>query len=171
MFAFILNGFSRAKASSERMKEGLVVGEVGLEELMGEKEKQKLDAIGTIKFEGVSFTYPNSKRPVLEDITFDVKQGEQVANMGATGAAKSSLLNLIPRFYEPTRGNIYISNQNIKNLPLKYLRSMIGFVPQRSLLFTGTIRDNVIWGNRNAELGEVMEATKKAQIHDTIMEF
>ena len=171
MFAFILNGFSRAKASSERMKEVLVVGEDGLEELMGEKEKQKLDEIGTIKFEGVSFTYPNSKRPVLEDITFEVKQGEKIAIMGATGSGKSTLLNLIPRFYEPTRGNIYISNQNIKNLPLKYLRSMIGFVPQRSLLFTGTIRDNVIWGNRNAELGEVMEATKKAQIHDTIMEF
>src|SRR5690606_22557643 len=150
MFAFILNGFSRAKASSERRKEVIVVGEVGLEELVGEKENQKLDEIGTIKYEGLSFNYPNSKRPELEDITFEVKQGEKIAIMGATGSGKSTLLNLIPRFYEPTRGNIYISNQNIKNLPLKYLRSMIGFVPQRSLLFTGTIRDNVIWGNRNA---------------------
>lgn len=169
MFAFILNGFSRAKASSERMKEVLVIHE-GLEELEDEEQKGE-EKIGDITFEDVSFAYPNTHRYVLKNLSFKVKQGEKIAIMGATGAGKSTLLNLIPRFYEPTSGNIYIGNRNMKDWSVKSLRSIIGFVPQRSILFTGTIQDNVLWGNQEAEFHDIIDATKRAQIHNSIEEF
>lgn len=171
MFAFILNGFSRAKASSERMAEILIMEE-GLErdcERNGKSVSQ--DENDMVRFNGVSFTYPNTDKPVLQNITFEVKKGEKLAIMGATGSGKSTLLSLIPRFYDPTEGAIEVRGKNIKDWPLKELRSIIGYVPQKSLLFTGSIEDNVKWGRREAAFDEVVAATKMAQIHDTISAF
>lgn len=170
MFAFILNSFSRAKASSERMAEILIMEE-GMEKADGLKEEKVSDEIGAISFKEVSFIYPNTKKPVLQDITFDVKKGEKLAIMGATGSGKSTLLSLIPRFFEPTKGEILVDGKDIKEWPLKKLRSMIGYVPQKSLLFTGTIEDNVKWGKREATFEEVMAAAKRSQIHETISAF
>jgi len=170
MFAFILNGFSRAKASSERMAEILMMEE-GMEKANGLKVEGVSAESSAIRFKGVSFIYPNTNKPVLQDITFDVKKGEKLAIMGATGAGKSTLLSLIPRFYEPTKGEILVGEKDIKEWPLKKLRSMIGYVPQKSLLFTGTIEDNVKWGKREAVFDEVVAAAKMAQIHETISAF
>ncbi|QBK24635.1 ABC transporter ATP-binding protein [Ureibacillus thermophilus] len=170
MFAFILNSFSRAKASSERMAEILIMEE-GMEKADGLKEEKVSAEIGAISFKEVSFIYPNTKKPVLQDITFDVKKGEKLAIMGATGSGKSTLLSLIPRFFEPTKGEILVDGKDIKEWPLKKLRSMIGYVPQKSLLFTGTIEDNVKWGKREAAFDEVVAAAKRSQIHETISAF
>lgn len=169
MFAFILNGFSRAKASSERMAEVLTIQE-GLERVEDEKSGA-LENLGSVCFDGVSFAYPNTGKNVLKDISFEVREGEKLAIMGATGAGKSTLLNLIPRFYELTEGDIFVNGRNIKDWSLKELRSIIGYVPQKALLFTGSIEDNVKWGKREAVHDEVVSATQKAQIHDAIERF
>lgn len=169
MFAFILNGFTRAKASSERMAEILVMEE-GLEEEKSGTETPK-EEFGTVRFKGVSFKYPNTKKLVLQDISFEVKQGEKLAIMGTTGSGKTTLLSLIPRFYEPSKGEIVVNGRNISDWSLKDLRNMIGYVPQKALLFTGSIENNVKWGKRMAEHREVVVATTKAQIHDTILNF
>ncbi|MFL0506918.1 ABC transporter ATP-binding protein [Ureibacillus sp. 179-F W5.1 NHS] len=171
MFAFIINALSRAKASSERMEEILLI-ESGIEEhTQSEKLSPTIQHSESIRFEHVTFQYPNTKKPILKDVSFTVATGETIAIMGATGAGKSTLLNLIPRFYVPTSGAIYINGQHITKWPLEKLRSMIGYVPQQSMLFTGSIYDNVSWGKQGAEMEEVRIATTQAQIHQTVENF
>ncbi|MEK9196920.1 ABC transporter ATP-binding protein [Ureibacillus sp. FSL E2-3493] len=171
MFAFIINALSRAKASSERMEEILLI-ESGIEEhTQSEKLSPTIQHSESIRFEHVTFQYPNTKKPILKDVSFTVATGETIAIMGATGAGKSTLLNLIPRFYAPTSGAIYINGQHITKWPLEKLRSMIGYVPQQSMLFTGSIYDNVSWGKQGAEMEEVRIATTQAQIHQTVENF
>ncbi|NLY79607.1 MAG: ABC transporter ATP-binding protein [Lysinibacillus sp.] len=170
MFAFILNGFSRAKASSERMAEILMI-EDGLENIEGNSSEEEMDDKGTIRFSSVSFAYPNRENKVLENITFEVGSGEKLAIMGATGAGKSTLLSLIPRFYEASEGDIFVNGRKIKDWSLKELRSVIGYVPQKALLFTGSIEENVKWGKRDATYDEITSATKKAQIHSAVERF
>ncbi|RUL52050.1 ABC transporter ATP-binding protein [Lysinibacillus antri] len=169
MFAFIINAFSRAKASAERMAEVLIIEE-GIEKHVTSEKVRPL-TVGSIKFENVSFNYPNTDKKVLDNISFTVMEGEKLAIMGATGSGKSTLLNLLPRFYEPTSGAIYIHNQNINDMPLESLRAMVGFVPQQSMLFTGSIYENVRWGRQAAALNEVHYAASQAQIHQTIENF
>nr|WP_106782454.1 ABC transporter ATP-binding protein [Lysinibacillus timonensis] len=171
MFAFIIIAFARAKASAVRMEEILIVSENQLEkdeEVGLETHVQKIDNFGTIRFEQVSFTYPNSNIEVLSDITFEVKPGEKLAVMGETGAGKTTLLNLIPRFYKPTSGKVYVNGRLVKDWNLSELREMIGFVPQKPLLFTGAIQENIRWGKQNATFSEIEHASKQAQIHKTI---
>lgn len=172
MFAFFINLYSRAKASSERMEEVLLVQD-GIEEIQHgiEDLKDKENLGGTIRFEQVSFVYPNTTKKVLDNITFDVKKGEKLAIMGATGSGKSTLLNLIARFYEPTSGKVYVNNEDVATWDLKSLRAYLGIVPQKSMLFTGSIVENIRWGKQDASLEEVQEATKQAQIHNAIENF
>lgn len=175
MFAFIIIAIARAKASADRMQEVLLVDKVGLEMKKVEKDtkqiKDAIDEIGTVRFEQVSFTYPNSDLQVLSGISFNVKQGEKLAIMGETGAGKTTLLNLLPRFYEPTSGKIFVNGRNILDWEIEELRSMIGFVPQKSLLFTGSINENLKWGKQKALLSEVQLAAEQAQIHETVENF
>lgn len=167
MFAFIINAFSRAKASAERMEEILIV-EHGTETKSFEVNNLVEHKVGSIQFDKVSFNYPNSDRQILNNVSFTVMEGEKLAIMGATGSGKSTLLNLLPRFYDVTSGTIFINGRDIKEWPLERLRAMFGYVPQQSMLFTGTISENVRWGKQDAELNEIINATTKAQIHNTL---
>ncbi|MEC1178597.1 ABC transporter ATP-binding protein [Metasolibacillus meyeri] len=169
MFAFIIIAFARAKASSERMEEILLV-EDGLEVRTGQALEFNESELGTVRFENVSFAY-NAKQNVIHNVSFDVKQGEKLAIMGATGAGKSTLLNLIPRFYEATDGRVFVNGRDVKAWDLDDLRAMIGFVPQQSLLFTGSILENVSWGKVDASLTEVEAAATQAQIHESVESF
>lgn len=112
----------------------------------------KLDlkkASGNVSFEDVSFVYPNSDEAVLKNITFTAKKGETTAFIGSTGSGKSTLINLVPRFYDVTEGNILIDNINIKDLELENLYSLFGYVPQQGILFKGTIKSNIGFGTDN----------------------
>lgn len=169
MFAFIIIFFSRAKASSERMEEVLLVDEE-LEQGL-ESGKSPRRAFGEIEFDNVSFRYPNTKEWVLENISFKLQSGQKLAVMGATGAGKSTLFNLIPRFFEVTRGTIRIDGIAAEQWPLRELRETIGYVPQQSILFTGSIEENLGWGDTEAEQEWLVNAARKAQIHSSIEEF
>lgn len=170
MFAFIIIAFARAKASAERMEEILVI-EDGLEIKEGKAETLDESKLGTVEFQHVSFHYPNSEQPVLSNVSFSVKQGQKLAIMGATGAGKSTLLNLIPRFYEATSGSVLVNGRKVQAWDLDDLREMIGFVPQQSMLFTGSIYENVSWGKQDAVLEEVQDAAGQAQIHSAVESF
>lgn len=166
MFAFIIVAFSRAKASAERMEEVLVANddlEVNRSESSGLSQLE-----GELRFEHVSFTYPGKPEPILDNISFHVAPGEKLAIMGATGSGKSTLLNLIPRIFEATEGKIFVGGTEVNEWSLKDLRDTIGLVPQQSILFTGSILDNLSWGDTEAAPDELEEAAKKAQIHESI---
>ncbi|ALC86654.1 ABC transporter ATP-binding protein [Bacillus sp. FJAT-22090] len=169
MFAFIIIFFSRAKASSERMEEVLLVKE-GIEEIETDTP-DSLPGIGEIEFNHVSFHYPTTDVPVLKDVSFTVRPGSKLAIMGATGSGKSTLLNLIPRFFDVSKGEILINGVDVKEWPLKELRQVIGLVPQQSILFTGSIEENLGWGDSTATEELLREAAKQAQIHHSIEQF
>lgn len=119
--------------------------------------------IPKVSFQNVSFSYKGSKEHVLENITFSIMKGETVGIIGGTGSGKTSLINLIPRFYEVTSGQVLIDGVNVKDYSFQQLRSQIGMVPQKSVLFQGTIRDNMKWGNADATDYEIYQALEIAQ--------
>ncbi|MCG7433618.1 MULTISPECIES: ABC transporter ATP-binding protein [Lysinibacillus] len=170
MFAFIIIFYARAKASAERMAEVLST-ENEVEDVSFSEEISRSKHYGELTFEHVSFTYPGGEVSVLSDVNFQVKSGEKLAIMGATGAGKSTLLQLIPRFYEVTEGRILVEGQDVQQWDLQELREVIGYVPQQSLLFTGSIADNVRWGDTHAEMDAVLQATMQAQIHASVEDF
>ncbi|WP_102693206.1 ABC transporter ATP-binding protein [Rummeliibacillus pycnus] len=170
MFAFIIMLFSRAKASATRMEEILLI-EDGVEDVIVHSTKEVPLNKGIITFKNVSFKYPHTDQYVLKNISFTCEQGEKIAIMGSTGSGKSTLLQLIPKFYAIEEGQIIIDGVDSKEWNVENLRNAIGYVPQRSLLFTGTIFENVTWGKTDATLQEVEKASRKAQIHDSVMHF
>lgn len=162
MFSFIIMFISRSRASAERIYEVLHTEEQDL--LHG---KPSLFSQGDITFEHVTFSYPGEES-VLKDISFSVHAGETVAIMGGTGAGKSSLMQLIPRLYEVDSGKISIDQVDISTMNLIDLRNQTGLVPQEAVLFTGSVKENIVWGKEDATMSEVVEAAKAAQIHETI---
>ncbi|MFN7250190.1 MAG: ABC transporter ATP-binding protein [Anaerobacillus sp.] len=166
VFSFILMNLARAKASSSRIAEVLEV-EVDLVDGQGSPLLNDLFH-GNIKFDNVSFQYPDTNEEVLRDLNFEVKNGETVAILGATGSGKTSLFQLIPRLYDTTVGAVTIDGHNIKQLKLTSLRNQIGFVPQEARLFSGTVKENICWGKEDATMEEIVDAAKAAQIHETI---
>ncbi len=120
-----------------------------------------------IEFEDVSFTYGDGENE-LNNISFRIKRGSTVGLIGGTGSGKSTLINLIPRFYDATKGKIIVDGANVKDYPFLQLRSQMGIVPQQSVLFSGTIRDNMKWGNKNATDEEIVNALKIAQAYDFV---
>ena len=169
MFAFIIIAFSRAKASAERMEEVLHANEDLEIHKTGENDFRPLE--GDLRFENVSFNYPGKTEPILDNVSFHIAPGEKLAIMGATGSGKSTLLNLIPRMFETTEGKVFVSGKEVNEWPLKELRDTIGLVPQQSILFTGSIMENLSWGDTDAHDDELQEAAKKAQIHESIDSF
>lgn len=126
------------------------------------------DVKGNIKFEGVSFSYADDKDKVLSNLNLEIQQGKTVAIVGPSGAGKTTLCHLIPRFYEIDEGRIFIDGININDIKLKSLRQNIGLVQQDVFLFTGTIMDNISYGDPSKSEEEIIEAAKKARIHDFI---
>lgn len=125
---------------------------------------------GTICFDHVTFVYPDGEEPVLKDVSFCAKKGETIAFIGSTGSGKSTLMNLIPRFYDVSEGAICIDGVDIRDYDLYELRSILGVIPQKAFLFHGTIADNIRFGKRDATQEEVEHAAKVAQAYDFIME-
>ncbi len=166
MFSFIIVLFARAKASADRMEEVLAIEQATTATTLNPTKENDAE----VTFERVNFSYVEGKE-ILKDIDFTLRPHEQIAIMGATGSGKSTLLQLIPRLYDATAGQVTVEGVPIAQWPVAALREKIGFVPQRSLLFTGTIFDNIVWGKKDATPEEVEEACKKAQIHDAIMAF
>ncbi|MBZ0155593.1 MAG: ABC transporter ATP-binding protein/permease [Alphaproteobacteria bacterium] len=158
------NGLQQAKAYLERLdelfcKEREADGAVTLAPLRRE-----------IEFRNVSFTYPNAKGPVLSDITLTVKRGEIIALVGRSGAGKTSFIDLIPRFNDPTKGGIFIDGVNIAEASLPSLRGQIGLVSQDIILFNDTVRANIAFGNPAASEEEIVRAAQAAHAHDFILD-
>ncbi|MBR4201416.1 MAG: ABC transporter ATP-binding protein [Oscillospiraceae bacterium] len=123
---------------------------------------------GKISFENVSFTYADASEPALSGITFSAKRGDVIGVIGGTGSGKSTLVSLIPRFYEPTAGTITIDGIPSSEFPHGILRRRIGVVPQKAVLFHGTIRENLLWGNKNATDADIAAALETAQATDVV---
>ncbi|HOP94454.1 MAG TPA: ABC transporter ATP-binding protein [Dictyoglomaceae bacterium] len=161
----ILMFISRASASAERVN-------VVLEEKIDivNKEHASIEVIerGEVTFENVYFGYNENDEPVLKNINFSVNAGEVVGILGTTGSGKSTLVNLIPRLYDVTSGRILINGKDVRDMDLKVLRSIISMVPQDTILFSGTIRENICWGREDATEEEIIQACKIAQAHDFI---
>lgn len=121
-----------------------------------------------VVFDGASMRYEGDSEESLEDITFTVKRGERIGVIGGTGSGKSSLINLIPRFYDVSRGSVTIDGRNVKEYSLEALRERIGIVPQKAVLFHGTIRDNIRWGKNDATDEEIYEALRIAQAEEIV---
>ncbi|MEG0020705.1 MAG: ABC transporter ATP-binding protein, partial [Oscillospiraceae bacterium] len=167
MISMIFIMFPRAKVSIGR------IGEVfDMEYAIKEKsEPIKLENDScTIEFKDVEFSYPSSEEKVLENINFTVRPGQTTAIIGSTGCGKTSLVNLITRLYEVTSGEVKINGVNVKDLDLKQLRSYVGYVPQKSLLFSGTIDSNLRIGREDATHEEIKTAARIAQADDFIGE-
>lgn len=171
MISMIFQSFSRASASARRIEEVLyaepaVVEGHGADGANGEK--------GCVTFENVSFRYPDSPEnsaPVLSGINLDIKQGENVAILGATGSGKTSLVNLIPRFYDVTGGRVLLDGEDVRDYSFDALRSKVALVLQKSELFSGTVAENLRWGNPEASDVELKKAAEIAQADGFIESF
>jgi ATP-binding cassette subfamily B protein len=168
--SMVFNMFVRARASAGR------INEVFLEQNdMNWKEEQgesvRTEQKGRIDFENVSFSYDGSSgEPILKNISFSCLPGQTVGIIGSTGSGKSSLVNLIPRFYDTASGTIKIDGEDIRDMNPKRLREKISIVPQKTTLFSGTVLENIRWGKEMAEMDEVERAARMAQAHDFIAE-
>ena len=130
------------------------------------EEKQK----GVVEFKDVTFTYPGAEEPVLKDISFTAKPGETTAIIGSTGSGKSTLINLIPRFYDTTKGSVTVDGQDIKDVKLTDLRDKIGYVPQKGMLFSGTIKSNIAFANEDLPMEKIEKAAEIAHATEFINE-
>lgn len=131
-------------------------------------EVKETNSENYIEFDHVTFAYQNAKEPSLSDISFKVKKGQTIGIIGGTGSGKSSLINLIPRFYDATEGKITVGGTDIKDYPLNQIRTMVGIVPQKAVLFKGTIAENIRWGKKDATEAEMMEALTTAQAAEVV---
>jgi ATP-binding cassette subfamily B protein len=167
-FGFIITQMGQASTSSGRVFEILDTHN----EVSDKPGAITLPAIqGQVRFEGVTFRYFSSGQAVLSNVTFDALPGQTVALLGATGSGKTSIINLIPRFYDPSEGRILIDGHELRDVTLDSLRSQIGIVLQETTLFAGTIRENIAFGRPEAGEAEVIAAARAAAAHDFIASF
>ena len=165
MIGMTFANMARAVASGKRINEVLETPDIICD---GNLDVTTLKETGTIEFKNVDFAYPNASASVLENINLKIEKGETVAIVGATGSGKTTLVNLITRFYDVTKGEILVDGENIKNYKLVDLRNKIAIVLQKAELFAGTIKENIKWGNPNATDEEVEWAANIAQAIDFI---
>lgn len=165
MFANIFIMYPRASVSANRLREVL---EKQSSIDPNENGIQVTETEGYITFDNVGFAYPDADKPVLKNISFESKPGETIAFIGSTGSGKSSIVQLIPRFYDVTEGRILVDGVDIREYNLKALRRKIGFTPQKALLFTGSITENLKYGNWDATHNEIEEASDVSQSKEFI---
>ena len=165
MVSMLMLQITRAKACGDRVVEVL---DTDVDIVNPDNAFKPTDPKGEIEFKNVSFGY-NDGIDILSDISFKAKPGSIVGIIGSTGCGKSSLINLIPRLYDVTGGEILVDGVNVKNYDLEALRELTGVVLQKNVLFTGTIKENIKWGKKDATDEEVIAACKAAQAHDFIM--
>lgn len=165
MLGMIFTSLARATASAKRINEVLDCEE----EIKDGKKDINLEETGTIEFKNVSFKYPGSSSYSLQNISFKANKGDVIAIVGATGSGKSTLVNLITRFYDVSEGEILVDNINVKNYTQKELRNKVAICLQKAELFSGTIKDNIKWGKEDASDEEVDEACSIAQAKEFIL--
>ena len=167
-FGFIITQYGQASASADRIFEILdakndIVDKPGAIQIP--------DVTGEVKFENVTFRYFASGEPVLKDVSFEAKPGETIALLGATGSGKTTIINLLPRFYDPTEGKITLGGYDLRDVTIESLRAQIGIVLQETTLFSGTIKENIAFGKPDASLDDIVAAAQAAQAHDFITSF
>jgi ATP-binding cassette subfamily B multidrug efflux pump len=168
MFGMIIAQMSQAGASAARIFEILDTQS----DVVDKPSAIPMPPVnGEVKFEKVSFRYFGSGEPVLKNVSFEAKPGQTIALLGATGSGKTTIINLLPRFYDPTDGRITIDRYDLRDVTLETLRSQIGIVLQETTLFTGTIRDNIAFGRPDANMDEIIAAAKAAAAHEFINSF
>lgn len=170
IISMISMSFARATASSKRIEEVLETDPSLKNTPEGLENKHRITE-GRVTFKNVSFKHAGGQNDVLKNINFNINKAETIAIVGATGSAKSTLVQLIPRLYDVTQGEVLIDNINVKNYNTDELHSKIGMVLQNNELFTGTILDNLKWGKPSATMDDVIEATTVAQAHEFIISF
>ena len=158
---------TKASASAARLNEVFETQPSVCESTTENIEISESESTPKIEFDNVNFTYGTGDDE-LEDISFKIKRGQTVGLIGGTGCGKSTLVNLIPRFYDATQGTVSVDGRNVKDYPFLQLRSQIGIVPQQSILFKGTIRDNMKWQNENATDEDIIKALKIAQAYEFV---
>jgi ATP-binding cassette subfamily B protein len=162
MIGFLAAMISRAGASALRVFELL---DAPLEVADAANAAPLPAASGRVEFKDVRFRYAGSEREILRGVSFAVEPGQLVALLGTTGAGKSTVINLIPRFYDVTGGAVLVDGQDVRQVTLSSLRSQVGVVLQESLLFSGSVRDNIAYGRPDATLADVRAAAEAAQAH------
>lgn len=162
MMMFVL--LPRAQVSAERINRVLGT-EVSVKDPETDAERTET---GTVEFKNVTFRYPDSDEAVIKNISFRVNKGDTVAFIGSTGSGKSTLINLVPRFFDVTEGQILIDGVDVREIKQKTLRHIIGYVPQKSVLFTGTVKENIAFGNPALSDEEIVAAAKVAEADDFV---
>ena len=165
-FGMIFSNVARAQASAKRINEVL---DCPLEIVDGNLDINTLTEVGTVEFKNVSFQYPNAHGNVLENISFKINKGETIAIVGATGSGKTTLVNLITRFYDVTSGSVLVDNVDVKEYKQVDLRNKIAIALQKSELFAGTIAENIAWGKPDATIEEIQLAADIAQASEFIL--
>ena len=167
VLSFIFMMIPRAQISAKRINE-VLDEEISIKE---GKFKGKTKEVGTVEFKNVSFKYPEADDYVLKNISFKVNKGETIAFIGSTGSGKSTLINLVPRFYDATEGEVLVDGVNVKEYTTEALNNKLGYVPQKAVMFTGTVEENVSYGDNGKgkiSLDKVKEAVKIAQGKDFV---
>ena len=163
MLALIFMIYPRANVCSIRINE-VLNEDISVVDGINSKPKE----VGTVHFNNVSFKYPDADEYLLKNISFDVKKGETVAFIGSTGSGKSTLINLIPRFYDVTDGEILVDGVDVREYKIDTLNEIISYVSQKAVIFTGTVKENVSFGGKEISEGRVKEAIKVAQAEDFV---
>ncbi|KSU85482.1 MULTISPECIES: ABC transporter ATP-binding protein [Fictibacillus] len=170
MFALVMSSMMFVMVPRAAVSAGRINEVLNIQPAIEDKGAERADAEpGTLEFDRVTFSYPGAEEPALSSISFKAQAGEITAIIGGTGSGKSTLLQLIPRFYECSEGTIRLNGVNIENATQDEIRSKIGFVPQKAVLFTGTIAENICYGKPEASHGEIRHAAEIAQAEDFIL--